>query len=174
VRAGKMRGRLGILAIATLIIATTAFCACAPAEPPATSEYTPVTIGELIGNTTKYDGQKVEVTGEYINLYPWAQPGCVPVGKNRSPEIREVYHVCPSVWGIYDIDGRIGVAVIASNGVEICNPPNYDKDEEIVLRGIARATTVPDYCFPYIRFRSIYIEVNASDIDITFGQPPSQ
>ena len=171
---GKMRGRFYILATATLIVATTALCACAPAEAPATSEYTPVTIGELIGNTTKYDGQKVVVSGEYTILSQGI-PGCIPVDGNRSPEYREKYSFYPSTWGISDSEGAIGTVVIRPEGVLVGGPlDDYKEGDTIELRGTLKSATVQDYCFPYIHFRSMYIEVNTGDIDIDLKPSPSQ
>ena len=165
-----MRGRFYILAIATLIIAAVAFCACSPAEQPATSEYTPVTIAELIANTTKYDGKKVSVSGEYA-LLTQGIPGCIPVNSNRSPEYRDDYKIFPSTWGISDSGSAIGTAVFRPDGVQTGALPNYKEGDKLELKGIAVATTVQDYCFPYISFQSMYIKVNASDIDIDYLKP---
>ncbi len=168
-----MRGRLCILVVSTLLTVALAFCACTPGEPPATSDYTPVTIGELIGNTTKYDGQKVEVSGTYTVII-LGRPACIPVETNKSIEIREDYEIFSSGWGISDDNGIISVVVISDSGVQIGSLPNYGEDEEIELRGVARAATVKNYCWPYIRYKSVYIEVNASDIDVDLKPLPSQ
>ena len=166
-----MRGRLSILTVSTLIIAATALCACAPGEPPATSEYTPVTIGELIANTTKYDGQKVSISGRYTTNIP-GYHSCPTVDINSSPEISEEYRVYPSLWVISDNDGRVGVVVIM-RGIETSTLPNYIENERIEVRGIARAVNVSSRCLPYIIYRSIYIKVNASDIGIETKPLPS-
>ena len=168
-----MRGRFGILAVSTLLTVALASCACAPAEPPATSEYTLLTIAELIANTTKYDGQKVSISGRYTTNIP-GYHSCPTVDINSSPEISEEYRVYPSLWVISDNDGRVGVGVVViMRGIETSTLPNYIENERIELRGIARAVNVSSRCLPYIIYRSIYIKVNASDIGIETKPLPS-
>ena len=131
------------------------------------AEYQTVTIKDLISDTTKYGGQKILVVGRFTDMSSRSIPQCVPVGTGVNPETRDIYRTYLSTWGISDQDGKISVDVIDENGVHDSTMPNYKEGQEIELRGIARATTVADYCSRDIRYKSVYIEVNANDIDIT-------
>lgn len=130
-------------------------------------EYKTITIKELIDNTAKYDGQKILVKGKYTDMTNRPAPDCIPVGTGQNPEIRERYKTYPSTWGISDQNGEIGVKVIDERGVQISALPNYKENQEIELKGIARPTTVADKCNLDIRYKSVYIEVDVKDIDIT-------
>ncbi len=136
------------------------------------TDYQTVSIKELISNTTKYDGQKILVRGKFTDMRKRPIPMCVPIGTGESPEIRESYKTYPSTWGVFNQDGEIGVDVIDENGVQISTMPNYKEGQKIELRGIVRSTTVADYCDRDIRYRSVYIEVNIKDIDITLKPSP--
>ncbi|MBD3203846.1 hypothetical protein GF327_06100 [Candidatus Woesearchaeota archaeon] len=134
--------------------------------------YQAVTIKELINDTTKYDGQKVSVMGEFTDMRGKLIPECVPIGTGENPEIREEYKVYPSVWGISNQHGEIGVDVVDENGVHISTMPDYKEGQEIELKGTIRSTTVADYCDKDIRYKSMYIEVNAKDVDIRLKPLP--
>ncbi len=146
-------------------------CSCKVEE---TSEYQMVTVEELTNNTTAYDGQKILVRGKYKEVLAWPVPACIPIGTGENPKIIEGYTPYQSEWGISGSDGFgfIGVEVISESGWYHGGIPNYDKGQEIVLKGIARAITIQEYCNRDIRIRSVYIEVNERDIDITSESPP--
>jgi hypothetical protein len=136
------------------------------------SEYQAVTIKELINDTTKYNGQKILVRGKFTDMTIRPVPMCIPIGTGENPEIREEYKTYPSTWGISSQDGEIGVVVIDENNIQISTLPNYKEGQEIELKGMARSTTVADFCNRDIRYKSVYIEVNAKDIDITLKPLP--
>jgi len=134
------------------------------------SEYQTVTVRELISDTTAYDGQKILVKGKYVQG-PWPVPSCMPKGTGENPEIREgyaFYRVCR--WGIKGLDG-FGLIGVRETGQGSGVLPNYERQQEIELKGIARATTIETYCNRDIRHRSVYIEVDVKDIDITLKPP---
>ena len=165
----------GLLVLVVLVLATGVGCAN-PAEVPdgraaatgEASEYQTVTIRELVSDTTAYDGQKVLVRGEFRDMSGRPIPACEPTGTGKDPEIRESYRIYYRSWGVSDVSGTVGVRVIDKNGVGISRPlPNYEEGQQIELRGIARASTVQATCNRDVRYRSLYLEVNAADIDIT-------
>ena len=126
-----------------------------------------VTIKELIIDTTKYDGQNILVRGKFTDMRNRPITQCEPIGTGINPEIREGYAIYPSTWGISNQGGEIGVDVIDENGVYDSTVPNYKEGQEIELRGIAKSTTVADNCNRDIRYKSVYIEIDTKDIDIT-------
>jgi len=131
------------------------------------SDYKQVSIKELINDPKKYDGQNILIKGKFTKMIERPLPECIPIGTGDRPEIKEEYKTYPSAWGIYDQDGEIGVMVYDEKLGIISTLPNYREDQGIELKGIARSTTVSDYCDLNIRYRSIYIEVNVRDIDVT-------
>jgi hypothetical protein len=136
------------------------------------TEYQTVTIKELISDTTKYNGQEILVRGKFTDMRNRPIPMCEPIGTGLNPEIREGYKTYLSTWGISNQDGEIGVDVIDENAVHISTMPNYKEGQEIELIGIAKSTTVADNCNRDIRYKSVYIEIDAKDIDITLKPLP--
>ena len=180
-----MRGRFYILATATLIVATTALCACAPGE-----EYLPVTIEELTGNFSAYRGQNVEVTGEFVsNLegsfgYPPSLLEELPPYNNYSNYSEVIaldkYYPCYfEEWGIATISKKRPrnaneVVAFTPNGSRE-DFPDFEKDQQITIRGKAHISNVLfPYCKPHrycIEIRScLYIEVRPENVKIIPGQ----
>lgn len=170
-----MRGRICILAITTLIIATAAFCACAPGE-----EYLPVTTKELIGNFTAYDGQNVEVTGKFVKVCePIACPQVeYPPCKNITVEKNlDKYHpFCLFPWGISSSGGTGVKNVVAfwhSDTSQWNDFPSFEIGQQIEIRGKAHVTTIEvpfcDPCYKEIQ-SSLYIEVRPENVKIIPGQ----
>jgi hypothetical protein len=174
-----MKGRLTILAVSTLIIAATAFCACAPAE-----EYLPVTTEELIGNLSAYDGQNVEVTGEFIDdvdqfgdlICPMVE---IPPCENGTVEknLDKYYPFYYSQWGISssgDNREKHVVAFMPGGSSEWEDFPDFEEGQQIEIRGKALVTEIilPS-CVPtcYVEIRStLYIKVLPENLKIIPSQ----
>ena len=139
------------------------------------ANYQIVAIKELISDIAKYDGQKILIKGKFTDRRdkPILDRMCTGSRAEKKPEIREEYRAYSSTWGIYDQDEIIAVIVIDKSGRHISTMPNYKEGQEIKLKGIVRSATVGDYCNKNIRYRSVYIEVNPKDIDITLKPLPS-
>ena len=140
--------------------------------PEGAVEYQAVTIKDLIGSANQYDGKNILVKGKFTDMTNRPVPMCVPSGIGLFPKIKEGYKTYPSTWGISNQDGEIGIDVIDENGVHVSTKPNYKEGQEIELRGMVKSTTVADSCSKDIRYKSVYIEVNARDIDITLKPLP--
>jgi hypothetical protein len=149
---------------AVLVLAATSCCAGEPVAPP---EYQPVTIAELIGNTSAYNNRNVAVSGRYVDFTQRPPPQCYPNPGCGFPQQLETYALYPTTWGIADGSGEVGVLVIYDVGTLVHTLPDYEEGETITIRGTALATTVSDYCNSLLRYRSLYISVDARDIDIT-------
>ena len=163
----KMRGRYFIPVIAILL--SLAASSCCAGEPVPTVEYQPVTIAELIANTSAYNNEHVVVTGRFVDFTQRPPPECYPnPGCNFGQQLN-IYAPYRSTWGIADGSGEIGVLVIYNVGTLVHTLPDYEDGETITIRGTALATTVPDYCNSMLRYRSLYISVDAEDIDITIA-----
>ena len=165
-----MRTEYFIPLIAVLLaLAATSCCA---GEPVAPVEYRPVTIAELIANTSAYDNEHVEVSGRYVDFTRRTPPECYPNPGCGFGQQLDIYATYRSTWGIADGSGEVGVLVIYDVGTLVHTLPNYEEGETVTIRGKALATTVSDYCNSLLRYRSLYISVDANDIDITIT--PSQ
>ncbi len=87
--------------------------------------YRTITVGELISDTTVYDGQEILVRGRYVEGLNESSPECIPIGTGENPEIREKYAIYDAcTWGISNLNGFgiIGVVVISENGAHNCTP----------------------------------------------------
>ena len=51
--------------------------------------------------------------------------------------------------------------------------PLYDQEEEVVLSGVVRYTTVGDSCQVGVTHDSAYLELDVDDADIPQKKPPS-
>lgn len=140
--------------------------------PEGTVEHQAVTIKELIGSADQYDGKNILIKGKFTDMTNRPVPMCEPTGTGLFPKIREGYKIYPSTWGISNQDGEIGIDVIDENGVHVSTKPNYIEGQEIELKGVAKSTTVADSCSKDIRYKSVYLEVNAGDVDITLKSLP--
>jgi hypothetical protein len=180
---GKMRGRFCILAIATLIIAATAFCACAPGE-----EYLPVTTEELIGNVTAYDRQNVTVTGAVVNHMidtfgsriclwepSWGEnPPCENVTVETN--LDEYYPYYFSHWGVSSsgYKGTKNVVAFTRSGTSTWKDfPDFEEGQQIEIRGSIHVTTieVPHCIQCFVEERStLYITVRPENVKIIPGQ----
>jgi len=154
-----------LIAVLLALLATS----CCAGEPSAAPDYQPVTIAELIANTSAYNNHKVAVSGEFVDFTRQPAPECYPNPGCGFPQQLEVYAPYRTTWGIVDGSGEIGVLVIYDVGTLVHILPNYEEGETITIRGTALATTVPDYCNSMLRYRSLYISVDADDIDITIA-----
>jgi len=163
----KMRGRYFIPVIAILL--SLAASSCCAGEPVPTVEYQPVTIAELIANTSAYNNEHVVVTGRFVDFTQRPPPECYPNPGCSFGQQLNIYAPYRSTWGIADGSGEIGVLVIYNVGTLVHTLPDYEDGETITIRGTALATTVPDYCNSMLRYRSLYISVDAEDIDITIA-----
>lgn len=153
--------------IAVLVLCATA-CSGGNVEAP---EYTPVTIAGLIGNSTAYNNEKVSVSGRYVDFAHRPPPQCPPqLGCSTVTQQLETYALYPTTWGIADGDGEIGVLVIHDMGTLVHTLPNYEEGEMITLKGTSIATTTPGRCNSTTQYRSLYIAVDAKDIDITIDE----
>lgn len=179
---GKMKVRICILAVSTLVIATTAFCACAPGE-----EYLPVTVEELTDNFTAYRGQNVEVTGEFVgNLDGWFGPPprlleeLAPCSNYSEVRALDKYYPCYfEEWGIASSNQKRprdaqDVVAFTPNGSRE-NFPDFEEGQQITIRGKAHVTGVEfPYCKPQpccIEIRScLYIKVRPENVKIIPGQ----
>jgi hypothetical protein len=161
----KMRSKYFIpLIAAVLALAATSCCAGEPVSPV---EYQPVTVAELIANTSAYDNQHVVVSGEFVDFTQRPPPECYPNPGCGFPQQLDIYAPYRSTWGIADGSDEIGVLVIYNVGTLVHTLPDYEEGETVTIRGKALATTVSDYCNSMLRYRSLYISVDADDIDIT-------
>lgn len=163
---------IGVLVVAAIAFFGIKYINKPGNTPERTSEYQTVTIKGLISYSNQYDGKNILVRGKFTDMTNMPVPMCVPTGTGINPEIREGYKTYPSTWGISNQDGEIGVDVIDENGIHISTKPNYREGQEIELKGTAKFTTVADSCSKDIRYKSIYIEVNARDVDITLKPLP--
>lgn len=135
-----------------------------PSTKPA-QDFEAVTIKQLITDRVKFDGKKVSVKGKFKDMSKKAIPMCVPSGNSKNPQIKEGYRIYPSTWAVSDVEGNVlGLDIIDQNGSHSSTLPNYKEDEEMELKGIVKATTVPDICRMDIRYKSIYLEVRVEDI----------
>lgn len=160
-----MKKTVSVLALAVLVF--TAFCACGPPE------YQPVTIDELIANTSVYDGQKVTVTGEYIDLDKFHCNMIEPVpllGEEECTNPPYVdkyspYFVGP--WGISSggSEGNI-VAFIFQCDADECEPPDFKEGQEIEVRGVVEATVFIGCDCECVKCRSLFI-APATPKDVT-------
>lgn len=134
------------------------------------SQYRSVTVSELTGNTTDYDGQKITVKGLYVSG-PWPVPACMPTGTGANPVIREEYQFSRTPWAISGLDGIGLVGVTLSQGATI---PEWKYHQEIELRGIARAGTIEDYCNRDVRYRTTTLEINPVEngFELSTKPPP--
>ena len=161
----KMKSKYFIPVIAAVLVL--AATSCCVGEPVAPVEYKPVTIEELIGNTSAYNNEHVAVSGEYVDFSRRPPPECYPNPGCGFPQQLETYAPYRTTWGIADDSGEIGVLVIYNVGTLVHTLPNYEEGETITIRGTALATTVSDYCNSMLKYRSLYISVDSKDIDIT-------
>ena len=155
-------------------IALLVILAVLPMQIGCSTEYQTVTFDELTSDTTAYDGQKILIRGKYVEG-PWGVPQCIPRGTGENPEIIEGYAFYQGgSWALANPDGYglLGVEVVDDRGTHNHTTPNYERDQRIALRGIARATTFEDPCDRDKRYKTVYIEVNEKDIDITLKPPP--
>lgn len=174
-----MRGRLCILAVSTLIIAASAFCACAPGE-----EYLPVTTEELIGNFSEYQDQNVEVTGAFIDDVDqiFGNPLCpavvYPPCENITVEknLDKYYPYYKSSWGISS-SGNKGeknvVAFMPGGSSKWEDSPDFEEGQQIEIRGKAHVDTITVFeCNPcYLERRStLYITVLPENVKIIPSQ----
>ena len=136
------------------------------------SDFEEVTIKQLFENRDKYNGKKVKVKGEYRVLSGRARPmvECMPSGNGKNPQIIES-NIITTTWGISDGLNELGVDAIDQSGVRNSTLPNYNKGQEIQLEGLARTSIVNNDCNLDIRYKVIYLEVKAEDIDITVKPP---
>lgn len=173
-----MRGRLYVLAVSTLIIVSTAFYACAPCE-----EYLPVTIEELIGNFSAYDGQNVKVTGVFIaDVNQFGNITCYFAAfpcRNATIEenLDKYYPYYESSWGISSSGNKQEENVVAfmPDGTSKWNDfPDWEEEQQIEIRGKAHVTTIVlPSCNPtcyLVKRSSIYITVLPENVKIIPGQ----
>lgn len=140
-------------------------------------DYIQVTISELINNIDKYNGQKVSVRGNYEKVAEnRGYPQCVQTGTGENPKLIDNYVQYPSTWGIWeqklDPTVRFSVKVAGQNGIDIGTKPLFNENEEIELRGIARAATVEDSCNRDIRSKSIYLQIDVNIVPIPEKSEP--
>lgn len=160
-----------LLVVAAAVFIGITYIAEPEKTPEGMTEYQSVTIKELIGFADQYDGKNILVKGKFTDMTNRAVPMCMPTGTGLFPQIKG-YKTYPSNWSISNQDGEIGIDVIDENSVHTSTMPNYKEGQEIELRGVAKSTTVADSCSRDIRFKSVYIEVRAKDVDMTLTPSP--
>jgi hypothetical protein len=152
----KMKRKHSIPIGLILVLAVTLSCANEVIEEA--SEYEKVTIEELTGNATKYDGMKVEVTGEYIPDMGVSCPAmvCPPCDWSKAPLIEEYI---PLYDGIYRgiREDRITIAFRPPTKNGIVEMPDVIRGQETLLRGEAEAFIIPPPCCGCAFYKSLLI-----------------
>jgi len=140
-----------------------------PSDGLGEEETKETTISSLLANLEKYDSQPITVTGKYKKSGYKAIPMCKPTGTGKNSIIKETYRIYPSSWILTELNDEykeLGIIVISEKGVQISTLPNYTEGQQVTLQGVAKFTTVQDNCSRDIRYKSIYLEVRAEDINI--------
>ncbi len=92
-------------------------------------------------------------------------PGCGDTGLGDPVVVEGVYALWPSNWGVERRENSLGVVVLASDGTELEELPDYASGETIVLEGIVRYAQVLDPCANQL-YPSAYFEVDGDEVGL--------